>query len=768
MRFHTRLVSLAFAASAIGIVSCSGGGGGSTPSTPATSIPGTGSTEPIDQKIALTVSIPANATPIVTGRLRRGTTGRTRANASSQYLSAKTGSIVLTLALVDGQGFLVVPPAIAPIDPSKFCPSAVAGCTFTTPTDIPAAKGTDEYVVTTYSGPDGTGNVISTGFIDVTVPATSPAKLGAGTLTVGGYVASIALGSVSPPAFTAGTPSTLGLLLQAFDPAGAAIVGNATFAAPITVTIDDSSDFTIGGARSTLSVAGPITTPIPLAYDGGFSIRGEAILGASTTDENGATATAPPLVATISGTPKPTTPPNTGYSLYVDVTDTDTVEEFDAPNGTSVPVPAATPRRVLQLQTPPPSQVGSTFVCSPASSGYSLPSSGNGTYGVAVSKSGSIYVSPSCGDGTYDYAAFGFPASAHGPVEPTISDRYAPGPLNVFGLPGGGPLAIDASNDVLFSQPLAPGPGIFGFTPDVSNANQTSAIGYTCFQEIPVLAPYCSGTTSSNAFATQNLLFGAGAGLLFQPGYFDSATTGPGNYTPNAGGIALLPESDTQANGGVALPSSTIAGPSTGLFVGPQEAAATIDGNVLYVLNEDTSGQGLGGCPPPSSSATFGGPNMCADQFSHFYVTAYTIDASVAGAAVTNTNVDAKPLFSIGGDVVGKFGDTTGSIGQYIAAHDGFVYVLNPGATTNTNTFTTTYAPEIDVYDTRGLTGNHTDIAPTSRIAHYENFAHIPVAIAVGATGPASSVGPAVLRTARPIPNGRRHALRTMQRATYR
>ncbi len=727
---RTRL--LLFAPFVASLAACGGGGATPTPSITATSaLPGQGSSKALDQRIALTVILPPPGTPIVQGRTRRGADRVARPSASDVYLSPQTGSIVLSLESVDGLGFINVPPPIAPINPSSYCSGPVAGCTFTTPANIPAAKGVDRYIVTTYAGQNGTGNVVSTGFIDVTVPAPAPATLGGGaTLTTGGYVARIALGSVAPLAFAAGQPGTIGLLLQAFDPAGAAIVGNTLYANPVTMSISDIANFSLAGSNGTLSVAGPIATPIPLAYNGGVSLSGTASISASTVDENGAPASAPPIVATIVGTPPPTPPPSANDSLYVDVNDTDQVEEFDAaaaiengthPGGGPAPVVTATPRRTITLATPAPAIVPN-LSCNPTSIYGSL-AGPSGTNGIAVGDTGSIYLNPSCYDGT-SWFTFGFPATARGVSPPSILDRINTTALGIAGLPNGGPMAIDAKTRTTYAQNNGNDQGgIFAFAPDASNGSQIAAIGYVCFPELPLAPPYCSVTNPAYFAISSDNGFAASSGYLFQPGYYQLPTTGPGNYAPNAGAVDIVPALDTQNTGGAALPASVIAGPTTSLTTA-LAGSATIEGNMLYVLNDGADG--LANCSLAPNAT-------CADGLQHSYVTAYRIDASFF--PTVPANIDASPVFVLGGDATGGFGDTIPSPGEYLAVHNGFLYVLNPVPNNGVQ------APEVDVYDTRTLSGLHTDVAPIARLTYYANGTSQPTAIAIGPIGPASSIG---------------------------
>ncbi len=742
-----RLLPIFFVAGTLAFAAC-GGGGGSGPA-PVPTLPGDGTTVPLDQKIALTVSIP-QATAGILGRARTASASRRANGATTQYLSPNTGSIVLSLALIDGKSPRVVVPTIPAINPAAYCAQALAGCTFTTPANIPAAKGVNQYLVTTYSGADGTGNVISTGFIDVTVPAPNPPTLGNGTLTVGGYVASIRLGSVTPPVFRSGVPGTLGVLLQAYDPAGAAIVGNATYASPITVSVDDSVDFVLSGSSSgRLTVSAPIMTPIPLTYGGSLVLKGQTTVTASTTDENGALATAPPLIATIVGSPPPTAPPPAApLSLYIDLTDSDTVEEFDFPTqiaAGSAPNPVPTPRRAVGLVLP---TQPSTPVCNSLVTNAATGPLGSGTGGVVVSPAGTLYISTGCSINQTQFLNYGFAAGAHGPTSPTLTDSYSVG----AGQTVGGPAAIDpATNDVYFGNALGTSAFITGFAGEASSASPSLVFGDLsnaqppCIFQIPVVPqnpppcpfPQIQNITGRYADNLPNAIgFSVSQGQVYLPvqnQMFDSN----GQQTSLGSAIAIIP---TTQSGTVLTPYSALSGSATELGgFNNFPAAATVDGTTLYVLlqpSQDSTTnlyEGLSSCSADPST------NHCADGNAHQYLAAFDILPLLAPGAA-NTNANSVPKFVIGGDTVGRFGCVNGPNyfldgGEFLAAKNGYVYVLN---TTSSNCAASNVSSEIDVYNTNVVSpGNHVDVAPIYVLGRYSRNGRVPAAIALGPSGPA-------------------------------
>jgi hypothetical protein len=98
-------------------------------------------------------------------------------------------------------------------------------------------------------------------------------------------------------------------------------------------------------------------------------------------------------------------------------------------------------------------------------------------------------------------------------------------------------------------------------------------------------------------------------------------------------------------------------------------------------------------------------------------------------------DVELTPIFAIGGDSVGHFGENGDPYGnsqsaQEIAASNGIVAVANvpPNGSSSSG--------EIDVYDTRGVTGSHTDIAPVLVIPNIQTGAPTQFqTVAIGPTG---------------------------------
>jgi hypothetical protein len=142
------------------------------------------------------------------------------------------------------------------------------------------------------------------------------------------------------------------------------------------------------------------------------------------------------------------------------------------------------------------------------------------------------------------------------------------------------------------------------------------------------------------------------------------------------------------------------------------------------------------------------------------YLAAYSLTSQLLGPSALGTDVDLIPNFLIGGDVVGGFGCFGAYPGQLLAASGGFVYVINLTPTCPGNAGL--LAPEIDVYNTNGVSGAHTDIAPVFRLPLATGY---PLAIAIGPSGTVTG-GQALLRRPlarpyRPDLYGRRRLGRT-------
>ena len=128
------------------------------------------------------------------------------------YISPNTQSIGV---VVTNQGFSPSPAVYTNV---STCPlvSGIVTCTVV----VQAIAGNDTFTITTYSGANGGGSVLSTGSITATIPASGP--LPAVALALGGVV-----GSVTETTTNANLPlsQTMSVAVSAKDASGATIVG---------------------------------------------------------------------------------------------------------------------------------------------------------------------------------------------------------------------------------------------------------------------------------------------------------------------------------------------------------------------------------------------------------------------------------------------------------------------------------------------------------------------------------------------------------------
>ncbi|MBV8339277.1 MAG: hypothetical protein JO343_04975, partial [Candidatus Eremiobacteraeota bacterium] len=658
--------------------------------------------------------VPASAKSAVTAR--KSLTAAPTPVPSTLYLSPHTGSIAITLVAVNGVALSAPAPAVPAANVPGSC--SPAGCSITI-SGVPAAIGVDLFAVSTWTGPSATGSIISNGVVDVPVPTTTTQSIGSGsstTLTIGGYVASISL-SVTPTTYTEGKAAKGSLVASAKDATGATIIGNAQFANPIVVSITIGSGtphFSFAGGSFTYQVTGPLSSPVPIYYDGSASLA--TTVSATSVNGNGGAVNATPVALTValvlpSPSPTPTTSPTIrphGVSLYVLNGMNNAVEEFPSP------APAATPKR----------EFGPTLAmldCAPGAPAYAI----GMVQGVAVDDSGNGYVTNNslCGS-----AALSLTAWQWGPAATATSK-----PSSTFVVPAAETAA--ASQNLGFDPTtqlvLLPTTDTALGTPSVLRlsfpgpAGSLSSIlgGGPCFPLVGFSA--CDGVNqfgfvNTYAVAVDSKGYSYLSGLTDLSGNPAIAVFSPGATTPIAYSAIDGPQSDTELD---TFP-----------------AALAIDGTTLYVLDSG-NGVGYSNCGPIDSTT-----NTCADGFNHEYVTAYDTAKLVAGSAV-----DLKPTFVLGGDAVGRFGSTAVSglpqgYANRMTVYKGTLYVANTSGpvcnpTCNGNATSGVAPPpgELDVYNVSGLKGDHNDVAPASVISP---AGLLPAGVAIGASGTAS--GPAI------------------------
>ncbi len=250
MRLLRRARSIAATMLTLAVAACGG-----TPGTPNGPVVGSGG-GPVPPPISL---VKVSVTVTVAGGI-------------AQFVSSKTQSITVGLASVDGRAVSGVNATTITTTPKangcKQQPGQLV-CTGS----VSGSPGTDVFSVTTYDGPDATGNVLSVGSIQTSVGG-SGGHLGISEQTSGqidGIAAKLKL-SLSQKTGKRGKPVTIPATLDAYDAAGALITGNAQYAFPVTLTIegDATGAYTLHvGSQSgqTVQVPSPAQS-ITLAYDG--------------------------------------------------------------------------------------------------------------------------------------------------------------------------------------------------------------------------------------------------------------------------------------------------------------------------------------------------------------------------------------------------------------------------------------------------------------------------------------------------------------------
>lgn len=199
-------------------------------------------------------SLPAGTSAVATFTMEIPASGSTTSSAQrhAAYISPDTQSVTIGIS-----GVLTTANLTAS---SPNCTAATAATPLTCTVSVDAPAGNDTFVVTLYSGLNGSGNVLSTSTVTATVSATQVTNI---PVTLGGVVASIAVTVVNGNnAVPGGFPTTLPVNVVAKDAGGATIIGSAPYASPITLTNADTSGVT---TLSTTTVTSPTTT-VTLAY----------------------------------------------------------------------------------------------------------------------------------------------------------------------------------------------------------------------------------------------------------------------------------------------------------------------------------------------------------------------------------------------------------------------------------------------------------------------------------------------------------------------
>jgi hypothetical protein len=266
-------------------------------------------------------------------------------NAAPNYVSSKTQSLTIDLASVNGGPVSGVNAStITTTSKTHGCKqqSQQLVCTGSTS----GSPGTDVFSVTTYDGPNATGDVLSVGWVQASIAS------GGGHVAISeqdsGQIAGIAAKlklSLSKKICKRGKPASTPVTLRAYDAAGSLISGGAAYAFPIALTIegDSTGAYTLqSGSESgpTMQIATPVQ-PIVLKYNGDANAS-SITLQASVDQPQPVSATA---TFDLRGNPPPP-PVGTIYALNLGTNTGQgaTVTEYDGKaQGNSAPV------RTLQL-----------------------------------------------------------------------------------------------------------------------------------------------------------------------------------------------------------------------------------------------------------------------------------------------------------------------------------------------------------------------------------------------------------------------------------
>jgi hypothetical protein len=192
--------------------------------------------------------------------------------AKPNYISSKTQSLTVGLASVNGGAASGVNATTITTTPNAHGCKAQAQQLVCTASAW-GSPGTDVFSVTTYDGPNATGDVLSVGSMQATI-ANGGGHLAISEQTSGqidGIVTRLNL-AVDPKQGKRGKPLTIAVTLHGYDPTGQLITGNAPYAFPITLTIqgDATSSYSLhAGSQSGQSIQAPSPAQaITLRYNG--------------------------------------------------------------------------------------------------------------------------------------------------------------------------------------------------------------------------------------------------------------------------------------------------------------------------------------------------------------------------------------------------------------------------------------------------------------------------------------------------------------------
>ena len=228
----------------VALGACGGGGGSPIPSSGNGSQPASAGSGPAQ----LIVNIP----PLSQQNTRFRPT----------YISAGTQS--MTVGLVSG-GTTTLLATVNLTTASSNCATPSGGglqCTVT----VQAPFGTDTLSVSTYSGLNAGGSVLSTG--DVQVTLTRGATAAPVQLDLNGVPATVAL-VLGQSELPVGNPGSTAVIVQAKDSSGNLIIGPGLFSTPIDLAISGDTYHTLSLSASSATSPGQVVT---LNYNGGTNV----------------------------------------------------------------------------------------------------------------------------------------------------------------------------------------------------------------------------------------------------------------------------------------------------------------------------------------------------------------------------------------------------------------------------------------------------------------------------------------------------------------
>jgi len=263
----------------------------------------------------------------------------------AQYLSSKTQSLTVDLASVNGSPVSGVNATTITTTPkASGCKQQAQQLVCTASTK--GSPGTDVFSVTTYDGPNATGDVLSVGSMQASIGS------GGGGLAISeqtsgqidGIVTALKL-AISPRQGKRGKPLAIAVTLHGYDATGQLITGNAPYAFPITLTIEGDANASYSlhaGSQSGETIQAPSPSqPISLSYNGNTNAS-SITLQASVSQPSQISASAN---FNLQGDPPPP-PVGTIYALNLGSNDGQgaTVTEYSGKSNGN-----AAPARTLQL-----------------------------------------------------------------------------------------------------------------------------------------------------------------------------------------------------------------------------------------------------------------------------------------------------------------------------------------------------------------------------------------------------------------------------------